>query len=425
MNRQIREVLFAVIVAAMLSICSCQRSVVTLHVEQEPSPIATTSLVPQATRLSAGGLVVSWQRPLPTGGYVFEMALGDGVRWSPVRTIASGNLSMFTADLPAVAELSNGNLFAYWELKEATEDDPYATTIQTAISTDEGKTWGHPIAPYSEKLAGQHSFIASFPDHDGIGLLWLDAAEQSKLRVAAHGTGHATSPEMGSIGLRYATLNNHGDVSRGSFVDPITCECCPTSAALTDRGPVVAYRGRQEANGAKPSEVDPSRPTVRDIYVSRLDGDHWTKPRPVHADNWIINACPDNGPSVDAHGNRLVVAWWTESADQPKVQVAFSEDAGDTFTQPIRVDAGKGEGQVTAVLLPDHKSAIVGWLEGGTTWARFIRETGETSAAVSLGPTPRHSRLPRWVVNGDHHVTAVWTRKDHDAPSVAVSRIAF
>jgi hypothetical protein len=427
MTMNIRRFLLGVMSAGITLTCACRHPVKMLHVQTQLSPALGASLVPQATRLASGRLLVSWQRPLDTGGYSFEMAIGNGDNWSDVRTIASGkNLSMFSADLPAVVELPNGSLLAYWEVKEATKDDPYATTIHTAVSTNEGKSWGPPLTPYGENLAGQHSFISSFPDRDGVGLVWLDAAEQSKLRLALRNEkGPTSGMEMGSIGLRYAALNTLGEVSRGSFVDPITCECCPTSAAVTDRGPVVAYRGRQEASGTKPSEVDPSRPTVRDIYITRLERDHWTKPRLVHADNWIINACPDNGPSIDAHGNHLVVAWWTRSDDQPKVQVAFSGDSGDTFTQPIRVDAGRGEGQVTVVLLPDGGSAIVGWLEEGMTWAKFVRDTGETSSAVSLGPAPRHSRLPRWVANGNNSVTAVSTRKDNDVPRLAVSRITF
>ncbi len=106
---------------------------------------------------------------------------------------------------------------------------------------------------------------------------------------------HAADAEMGSIGLRYAALNTRGEVAHDFFVDPITDECCPTSAAVTGRGPVVVYRGRQEVPGTRPSEVSPNRATVRDIYITRLQGGQWTKPHTVHADNWVINACPDNG----------------------------------------------------------------------------------------------------------------------------------
>lgn len=117
--------------------------------------------------------------------------------------------------------------------------------------------------------------------------------------------------------------------------------------------------------------------------------------------------------AVDANGDDLAVAWWTRSGDQPKVQIAFSTDAGDTFGQPTRVDTGQGEGQVTLTLLPRGEAAIVGWLEDGQTWARHVRVTGEMSLPIALGPAPFHS-LPRWIANDDASVTAVWTKKDQD-----------
>ena len=36
---------------------------------------------------------------------------------------------------------TNGWLLAYWELKDPRDGDPYATTIQTATSDDEGRNW--------------------------------------------------------------------------------------------------------------------------------------------------------------------------------------------------------------------------------------------------------------------------------------------
>jgi len=417
----------AAFLAAVVSLCACRQSALPVRVEVEHSPVVGAAVVPQLTSLRDGRILLSWQRPLAAGGYAFEMAVRKGGEWSGVRTISSGpNLSMFTADLPAVAELSDGNLLAYWELKDARDGDPYATTIQTAISADEGRTWSKPTQPYGEALSGQHSFLSWFPSKDGIGLLWLDANERSKARYASvvNGSPKADS-NLGSIGLRYAALNPKGEVTREAFVDPITCECCPTSAAVTARGPVVVYRGRQESPGMLPSEVRSDRPTVRDIYLTRLDANGWTKPHVVHNDNWVINACPDNGPAVDAIANHLVVAWWTRPNDDPKVQVAFSKDSGDTFGQAIRVDSGKGEGQVTLALLQDGKAAIVGFLEEGQTWARYVTAAGSMSKAVSLGASPRHSRLPKWIADGNRSVVAVWTTKQAELPRVNVARISW
>ena len=422
--KSISNISIALVALAILS--GCHKGAPTLHIRTEQTPTSDASIVPQATRLAQGRILVSWQRPIPFGGYSFEMAIRSGEQWSEVRQIASGgNLSMFSSDLPAVAQLPGGKLLAYWELKEATKDDPYATSIQTATSTDEGRTWGPTKTPYGKALAGQHSFISWFPNDQGIGLLWLDADERAKVRLVSMGTQTHSDDMMGSIGLRYASLDSRGNEMSDSFIDPITCECCPTSAAVTQRGPVVVYRGRQEAPGTQPSEVNPYRATVRDIFITRLQGNQWTKPHRVYADNWVINACPDNGPAVDANGKNVVVAWWTASGNQPKVQVAFSADSGDNFGNPIRVDARQGEGQVTVALLPRGKAAVVGWLEDGQTWARYVRATGETSSPVALGPAPFHSRLPRWIANNNDSVTAVWTRKDQKDPRVSVSRISF
>lgn len=417
----------AVLAAAFLSVCSCREAARSIRVQVEASPVVGAALVPQLTPLNAGRILLSWQRRLPSGGYAFEMAIRKGSEWSEVRTIASGpDLSMFTADLPAVAELPGGKLLAYWELKDARDGDRYATTIQTAMSTDDGRTWSKAMKPYGEALAGQHSFISWFPSKDGVGLLWLDANERAKARYAS---ALSRSPEskshLGSIGLRYAVLNLKGEVTHEAFVDPITCECCPTSAAMTERGPVVVYRGRQEPAGTQPAEVQANRPTVRDINLTRLDANGWTRPHAVHNDNWVINACPDNGPSVDAIANHLAVVWWTRSNDDPKVQVAFSGDAGDTFGRAIRVDSGKGEGQVTSALLAGGEAAIVGWLEGGQTWARYVSAAGSMSPAVSLGPSPRHSRLPKWIVGGNRSAIAVWTSKQNELPQVSVARISW
>ncbi len=413
---------------SVLSVCvlACYKSSAPrLGVRREASPTSQASLVPQVTRLAPDRILVSWQRPLPGGGYAFEMAVQKGAHWSEVRTIAEGpKLSMFTADLPGAAALSGGKLLAYWEVKDERDGDPYATNINTAISADEGRTWVPAPTPYGEAFSGQHSFLSWFDAKNGIGLLWLDASVRSQMRHALMDKpGGSHDSDLGSVGLRYAALNTSGKVEQEQFVNPIVCECCPTSAAATERGAVVVYRGREEAPGTLPSEVHDNRPTVRDIYIQRQENGRWRKPHLVHKDNWLINACPDNGPAVDASAHHVAVAWWTGVKDQRKVQLAFSSDSGDSFGSAFRIDSGQGEGQVTVSLLPDGCSAVVGWLENGETWARYVSESGAMSRPVLLGSSPRHSRLPHWLANRDGSVTAAWTSKEDGSLHVEVSRI--
>ena len=93
----------------------------------------------------------------------------------------------------------------------------------------------------------------------------------------------------GDMSVRSATYDKAGKQLTESAVDLRVCECCPTTAAVTADGPIVAYRDRSDTE-------------IRDIYVARFVGGKWSEPAPVHRDNWQIAACPVNGPALTADG---------------------------------------------------------------------------------------------------------------------------
>ena len=130
------------------------------------------------------------------------------------------------------------------------------------------------------------------------------------------------------MSVRFASYGLDWKRSAEMPIDLRVCECCPTSAAVTADGPIVAYRNRSDDE-------------TRDIYVSRLENGAWTEPRAVHADGWKINACPVNGPMLSARGRDVAIAWFTARDDQPRTFVAFSQDAGRTFGAPIRLDEAR------------------------------------------------------------------------------------
>jgi hypothetical protein len=369
----------------------------------------TGSMVPQAAPLASGDVALTWQEPLSDGGYEFRMSVLRGARWSEARTIARGpNLSMFTADLPGVIENGPGSLLAYWEIKDRRSTNRVDTLLQVATSADLGRTWSAPVQPHRDDVTGEHSFVAAFADGKNTGLVWLDGQKVRSLPKAPDasmdGMKHDASMEgmkhggrVGAMGLRYVAINGDREIKADSFIDPLTCECCPNSAALTSHGPVVVYRGREVVPGLLPEAVPSGQNSVRDVQISRLENGKWTKPHPVHADRWIINGCPDNGPAVEARGTDVAVAWWTRAGDQRKVQVAFSSTAGDDFDAPFRVDQGDGEGQVTVAWIKGRDAVVLGWLEGHKVWARIVTRTGAIGPPVALASSPEHSRLPRWI----------------------------
>jgi hypothetical protein len=139
------------------------------------------------------------------------------------------------------------------------------------------------------------------------------------------------------------------------------------------------------------------------------------QPALVHADNWHIEGCPVNGPSVVADGERVVVAWFTGARDTARVNVAFSNDAGATFSAPVRVDDGNPAGRVDVEFAPDGQ-ALVTWLErvgdaGAEVRLRTVGPDGAASTAVVVASSAaaRTSGFPRLIRNGNELVFA-WTQ---------------
>ena len=164
---------------------------------------------------------------------------------------------------------------------------------------------------------------------------------------------------------------------------------------------------------------DRSAQEVRDIALVRYEKGVWTKPRTVHRDNWVIAACPVNGPAISARDNRVAVAWFTASGDKPRVYVAFSRNAGDAFAAPIQVDDGAPAGRSDVQLLPDN-SALVSWLERAGDRAevriRRIYQDGRRGAArtVATSSAERASGFPHIIWRG-RDVVFAWTEPGRPA----------
>jgi hypothetical protein len=164
---------------------------------------------------------------------------------------------------------------------------------------------------------------------------------------------------------------------------------------------VVVYRDRQDDE-------------VRDIAILRYVKGNWTKPMPVHVDNWRIAGCPVNGPSLDAYEHTVGAAWFTmEAGDSARVYAAFSSDRGEEFGTPMRVDLGSALGRVDLCMLDRNRACVV-WLQtvGKDTkiFMRVITDSGTMSSPISVGQTSadRESGFPRIAFDGDN-VIVVWT----------------
>jgi hypothetical protein len=372
-----------------------------LGVDSLPSPAGPRSAEPNLAVGSDGRVYLSWLEPADSG-HALKLSIYDGTKWSPATTIvARRDFFVNWADFPSVEVLDGGRLAAHWLQRNGT--GTYAYGVRISQSGDGGKTWSAPVVPHRDSSQSEHGFVAMWRERGQVGAVWLDGRNFKK-------GGHDGANEMMLLSTTLAPNGTRGPEAR---LDERTCDCCQNAAAMTSRGPIVAYRNR-------------SADEIRDIYVARRVEGKWLAGVSAHDDNWKIAACPVNGPALDAAGNRVALAWFTAARDTARVNVAFSTDAGARFAKPVRADDGRPAGRVDVALLPDG-AALVAWIErtGGdtaTVRARRIAADGRvgSSLTVAQSSAARASGFPRMAVTKTH-VLFAWTAPGPSS-SVRVAR---
>lgn len=363
------------------------------QVRELPSPAGQGSGQPNLAVAPNGRVYLSWIERLGEGRFSLRFAMKEGDGWSTPRVIAEGaNWFVNWADFPSMVALPDGSLAAHWLVKSGSGTFDYDVTISRSF--DGGKTWEKPFVPHRDGVKAEHGFVSMFAAKDGaLAAVWLDGREM-KPGAGDHDHGH------GNMTLRYVKIKRDGTLTDEAVLDARVCECCQTSAAMAADGPVVVYRDRSEQE-------------IRDISIVRLRDGKWSQPHSVFEDNWKINGCPVNGPSVSAAGRRVAVAWFTGVNSKPQVKLAFSKDAGASFGEPVTVDDGNPAGRVETLLLDDG-SALVCWLEkltdGGAVRLRRINPDGKLDQAITVAPsgTARSNRFPQMARVGNELVFA-WT----------------
>ena len=350
-----------------------------------------------APHLSRGrsGPLLTWLEPVDEARQVFRLLFSrlEQETWStPVELVSDEGFFANWADLPMVTESARGELVAHWLGKLGS--DTYAYGVQLVASSDDGVSWRRLGLLHDDDSPTEHGFVSWLPLADGVRAFWLDGRQ-----MADGGPMQLRTTILDEEGLGDGSLA--GGPPESTVLDERVCECCSTDAALTAAGPVVVFRDRSEDE-------------VRDISIVRAVDEGWSSPMIVSSDGWRIHGCPVNGPAVAADGTRVAVAWFTLIDEQPRVLIAFSDDAGASFETPIQVDGERPVGRVD-LALDSRGDALVTWL-GGVDEERAEIRLAEVSHEGHVGPTRviaettpgRSAGVPRMIDDGDRLVFA-WT----------------
>lgn len=381
-----------IIPLTLLAACSTQSDPLAVH--SLPNRAGTGSSVPHLASAGDGTIVMSWLESRGDGHRLLSSTF-DGKRWSPPGSIAEGkDWFVNWADFPSVVPISDELWAAHWLAKKP--GGTYAYDVAMSISRDGGASWSEPVTPHTDGTPTEHGFVSLFPWHGSVGAVWLDGRNMLADGEAAHHGGGADA-----MTLRFASLTADGAIAQEALIDDTVCDCCQTDVALTNKGPIAVFRNRTAEE-------------IRDISLSRALGETWSSPTPVADDGWHIAGCPVNGPAIAAHDRHVAVAWFTGADGEPRVRLAFSSDAGQTFQPVIDIDTDRPMGRVDVELLRPQ-TAVVSWMRnvgGGNAEVCLRRVTADGSLGsvhvITRTEASRPAGFPQMLRHGDDLVFA-WT----------------
>jgi hypothetical protein len=324
-------------------------------------------------------------------------------KWSEPQEIASGNNWFVNwADYPVISSDGVGNLLAHFLEKSDTAKFTY--DVKMVSSADSGKTWSQSKILNEDNVKAEHGFVSIIPYKDGFFTAWLDG-RKTGTQGGERGHGH-----HGEMTLRGAMLDMSGNKINEWELDARICDCCQTSVAIANDGPVVVYRDRSEDE-------------VRDMSIVRYINGQWLAPKRIHGDNWQVKACPVNGPRISAIGNNLAVAWFSVKDKKGEVKLIFSNDGGKTFNKSIRIDEGNTIGRVGVVMI-DTSTAMVSWMEGGSIKAAKVHAEGtkENSILIASSSDKRSSGFPQMTKSGNRLIFA-WTDDKEKTVKVGIVKL--
>jgi len=293
--------------------------------------------------------------------------------------------------------------------------------IRAASSNDGGATFAPATTITPPGLSGARGWeSAALADDGAMHAVWLDGRPPSR-PAAASATDAlreaSTSPHQHGAMIQNifhaAWKQNQGPVE--TQVAANVCFCCKT--AIVTRGSDVYVAWRHLFPGG-----------ARDIAVARSadGGATFSAPVRVSDDEWKLDACPDDGPSmaIDRAGT-LRIAWPTlvhdRTGDRIAIFEATSADNGRTFTPRTRVDSTTASASHPRIAAGPRGRAVV-WDEIAGGARRAWMRAGDTAAAEPAGGGETAS-YPA-VAATSYGFVVGWTEQDGERSIVRARKVA-
>jgi hypothetical protein len=322
---------------------------------------------------------------------------------------------------PARIAIASGNVIhVIWPSRQEKR-----AVLRYASSVDLGKSFAKPVTIAGDREPGIRGWHSVAIGHDGgVHALWLDGRNASTAphQHGAHKPG--SSPAQGKS-LRKAPRQDvfhaawKGDGPRTeNAVAAEVCFCCKTAIATAGDRVFAAWR-----------HIYPG--SVRDIAVARStdNGATFAPPIRLSDDNWKIEACPDDGPSMaaDTHGG-IHIAWPTlVPGDQPRKGIFYASLADGTgpnltFSSRLRLDAGDADAAHPQIASDDHGNTAIVWDERVGDRRRVVLRRVSGGAAAPAEVFDGVGASYPAVAAADGRWIVVWLEQTPDGSSTIAGR---
>ena len=360
-----------------------------IYIQEIPFSYENSNAQPNLVS-SDGSLSLSWISSKEENEASLNYSQYIEGRWIKPQVIASGsNWFINWADFPAHA--INEDLIITSHLKKSASGK-YTYDVVLNLQKLSGEKIKEDFLLNTDGIKAEHGFVSIIANNKkGFFITWLDGRNTIEKKIDG---------DHKPMTIRFAEITDKGDVIKESELDASTCDCCQTSIAITDDGPIVVYRDRGEKE-------------VRDIYSVKNINGTWEEPNEVHDDGWIINGCPVNGPKVAVNSKDLAVAWFTVSNGNPLVNVSFSKNNGNSFGAPLKVNDHVALGRVDVSFLNDEE-VIVSYMEvddiGTYLRIKKVSFDGKISEPITISKIDggRNTGVPQLEII-DSDIFIVWT----------------
>ncbi len=365
--------------------------------EEHPHALGIEAKRPIVAATVSGGLYLL---AVEDNALALRMSHDSGEHWMPATTLsAPGNTVNTSAENAQQLAAHGMYAFALWQQKDASSQTQLMEARSTGMGAAPPLTTVVTDKPATDKSYSGFATLAVAPNGD-VYAAWLDGRDNTSASTGTFNVYLARSTDRG------ATFHHNVKVAT------LACPCCRPSVTIAANGTVyVAFRHVYGDN-------------ERDIAVatSTDHGEHFGAPVRVANDRWKLFGCPESGPVTAAQGNKLIVAWYTATGEQPGIRVAASHDGGQTFSKEISVSKGienanhpylsMADDGTVALVFSGRQTTKGGDWNSLTPYALRIDTKGHVSATTPVPADASGERYPTASLSPDGDIYVVWSGAD-------------